>query len=210
MAELSILAAAGGESDAAIAERLDHPLTEEGMPHEGTEALTTEAGAVHHAEPAVFGLNATVWVSIAMLVLIAIIVAKKVPAAIGRALDKKIDGIRTQLAEAKTLRGEAEALKAKYEARLNDAEAEAADIRAAAEKDAAAHLAAAQAETETLIARRRKMAEDKIAAAERQAVDALRAKVATAATAAAERLIAANHGADADRALVDKAIRTLN
>jgi hypothetical protein len=42
---------------------------------------------------------------------------EKVPGAIGKALDAKIALIRDQLAEAETLRKEAEALKAEYEAK---------------------------------------------------------------------------------------------
>jgi F-type H+-transporting ATPase subunit b len=50
------------------------------------------------------------------------------------------------------------------------------------------------------------MAEDKIAAAERAAVADLRARAADAATTAAGALIAENHTAAADKALVDQAI----
>jgi F-type H+-transporting ATPase subunit b len=64
-------------------------------------------------------------VALAMLVVMAILVWKKVPAAIGRALDKKIAGIREQLDEAAQLRAEAEAIKAEYEAKAAQAGAEA-------------------------------------------------------------------------------------
>jgi F-type H+-transporting ATPase subunit b len=69
------------------------------------------------AEPTFLGLNPGGWVALAMIVVIAILVWKKVPAAIGKALDSKIALIRDQLAEAESLRKEAEALKAEYEAR---------------------------------------------------------------------------------------------
>ena len=75
-----------------------------------------------------------------------------------------------------------------------------------AEKEAATLVAQAEADTKALIARRKKMAEEKIGAAERSAIAAVRAKAATAATQAAEALIAARHDAAADKALVDKAI----
>ena len=52
-----------------------------------------------------------------MLVVFALLIWKKVPGAIGRALDGKIALIRDQLAEAEALRKEAEALKAEYEAK---------------------------------------------------------------------------------------------
>ena len=57
-----------------------------------------------------------------------------------------------------------------------------------------------------MIARREKMAEDKIGAAERGVVSELRAKAAEAAAAAAGALIAAKHDAKADKSLVDEAI----
>ncbi len=70
------------------------------------------------------GFGPAGWVALAMLVVFAIAVWKKVPSAIGKALDKKIAAIREQLDEAAALRKEAEALKAEYEAK-----AEAADSR---------------------------------------------------------------------------------
>ena len=53
------------------------------------------------------------------------------------------------------------------------------------------------------------MAEDKIAAAERTAIADIRAKAVSAATEAAAALIAQNHDAKADKAMVDGAIKSL-
>src|SRR4029453_11149756 len=64
-----------------------------------------------------FGLTAPMFIGLAMLVVFAILAWKKVPAAIAKALDAKIALIRDQLAEAESLRKEAEALKAEYEAK---------------------------------------------------------------------------------------------
>ena len=108
------------------------PLNDEGMPQTGIEAI--EAGhTVVHDEPSALGMTATAWVSVAMLVLIAVVLWKKVPAAIGKSLDGRIEAIRHQLAEASELRAEAEALRTQYEKRLADAQQEAADIREQAE-----------------------------------------------------------------------------
>jgi F-type H+-transporting ATPase subunit b len=60
-----------------------------------------------------------------------------------------------------------------------------------------------------VISRREKMAADKIAAAELAAVSELRARAADAATQAAQGLIARNHSASADKALVDQAISSI-
>jgi F-type H+-transporting ATPase subunit b len=185
------------------------------LPHGGEEAMTSEAaegahgGAVPHAEPTALGLDATAWVALAMLVVIAIMLWKKVPAAIGRALDKKIAAIREQLEEAAKLRAEAEALKAEYEARAAQAGAEAATMLERARHEAEAIVEQAKADSAALVERRTRMAEDKIAAAERSAVQEVRAKAAAAAAAAAERLIREQHDAAADKAMVDHTIAGL-
>ena len=73
------------------------------------------AEAPEAAEPTAFALNPGGWVALAILIVFALLIWKKVPGAVGRALDSKIALIRDQLAEAETLRKEAEALKAEYE-----------------------------------------------------------------------------------------------
>src|SRR5579884_2572737 len=73
------------------------------------------AQAPEAAEPTALSLNPGGWVAIAVIVVFVILIWKKVPGAVGRALDSKIALIRDQLAEAEALRKEAEALKAEYE-----------------------------------------------------------------------------------------------
>ncbi|MBK6414216.1 F0F1 ATP synthase subunit B [Sphingopyxis sp.] len=159
------------------------------------------------AEPASFGvITATVWVSIAMAIFIAILLWKKVPAFIAGMLDNKIAEISKQLNEAERLRLDAESLKAEYEAKLAGAVKEAAAMRARAESDAETLVAKAKADATALIARRKQMAEDRIAAAEATALTEVRAATAKAATAAAAALIAEKHDAKADKTLVDQAI----
>ncbi len=173
-------------------------------------AMLTSGAAEEHVTPSVFGIfNATVFVSLSMLVVIALVLWKKVPAAIGASLDKKIADIREQLDEAKKLREESEELRAKYESRLRAADDEAAEILAQAEKEAELVVADAKKATTDLIARRKKMAEDKISAAERSAIAEVRAKAAGAATIAAQNLIAAKHDAAADKGLIDQTISDL-
>lgn len=185
------------------------PATQaEGMaPAAGVGAL--DDPSEHHADPTALGLDATAWVSIAMLVVIAIMLWKKVPAVIGGALDKKIAGIRAQLDEASKLRAEAEALKAEYEAKAAAAEGEANTMRARAHAEADAIVAQARTDAEALVERRTRMAEDKIAAAERTAIADIRATAAKAAAAAAASLIAERHDAAADKAMTDRAIAGL-
>jgi F-type H+-transporting ATPase subunit b len=78
-----------------------------------------------------------------------------------------------------------------------------------ADEEAKGVLAKAEADAAELTARRAKMAEDKIAAAERAAIQVVRTKAAEAATRAAAAIIADKHGAEADKALVDKTISGL-
>ena len=162
-----------------------------------------------HAEPTAFGLTAPMFIGLAMLVVFAILAWKKVPAAIGKALDSKIALIRDQLAEAEALRKEAEALKAEYEKKAKSAEKEAAAVIERAHGEAGEIVAKAKTDAEALIARRGRMAEDKIAAEERTAVKQLRATAADAAARAAARLIAERDDPGADERLVNQTIAEL-
>jgi len=178
-------------------------------PHADTTATVAHGSDAAHAEPSAFGLTAPMFIGLAMLVVFAILVWKKVPAAIGKALDAKIALIREQLAEAEALRKEAEALKAEYQAKAKSAEAEAAAMIERAHGEAEEIVAKAKSDAEALIERRGRMAEDKIAAEERAAVKQLRAAAADAATRAAARLIAERDDPDADEKLVNQAIAEL-
>jgi F-type H+-transporting ATPase subunit b len=144
-----------------------------------------------------------------MLVVFALLIWKKVPGAVGRALDRKIALIRDQIAEAESLRREAEALKAEYEAKAASADKDRQALLERARHEADEIIAKAKADAEALIDRRTRMAEDKIAAEERTAVEQLRAAAAEAASRAAERLIAERHDAGSDAKLVDEAIKQI-
>ena len=171
--------------------------------------IQEDAGGGHGPEPTALGLDATAWVALAMLAVFAILLWKKVPAAIGKALDRKIAVIRQQLDEAAKLRAEAEALRSEYEAKAAAADAERETMLDRARHEAEGLVRQADANAAALVERRTRMAEDKIAAAERSAVDEVRAKAAGAAAAAAERLIREQLDADADKAMVDRAIADL-
>lgn len=170
----------------------------------------TEVPAESHAQPTALGIfTAPTVVALAMAVVIILLIWKKVPAAIGKSLDKKIAAIREQLAEAEALRKDAEALRAEYEAKAKAADHEAAAMIERAKHEAEAIVAKAAEDAAALVERRKAMAEDKIAAEERAAIDELRATAAKAATAAAAKLIAERNDAGTDKALVDQAISSL-
>lgn len=165
-----------------------------------------QANVEHQVDPVALGFDATMLVGLAMAVVIAMMLWKKVPTAISKALDGKIAGIRAQLDEAAGLRREAEQIKAEYEARAAASEGEAKAMLERAGHEAEAIRAKAEADAAALVERRTRMAEDKIAAEERSALQQLRATAADAAAKAAARIIADRHDGVSDKALVDQAI----
>src|SRR3954466_13962609 len=114
-------------------------------------------------EPTFQGLNPGGWVALAMLVVFAILIWKKVPGAIAKALDSKIALIRDQLAEAEALRKEAEGLKAEYEAKSESADKDRDALLERAKHEADEIAAKAKIDAEALIERGTRIAEDKIA-----------------------------------------------
>ncbi|MCB2088405.1 MAG: hypothetical protein R3E18_13550 [Sphingomonadaceae bacterium] len=163
-----------------------------------------------HAVPSAFGIGPTAWVSLAMLVLLAIaFFGAKVHKTIAGGLDSKIAAIKQQLDEAKALRAEAEALRDEYAAKIANAEKDAEAMIEHAKSEAGHIVEKAEADSKAMIERRKKMAEEKIAAAERNAVDEVRAVAVNAATLAARGLIADKHDAEADRKLADELIAGL-
>jgi F-type H+-transporting ATPase subunit b len=198
---------------AVVAANLANADKQQGMPHgdnSGTTATVGHQGGHAAPVPTLFGfVNATAVVSLAMLVFIGILLWKGVPRIIAGALDKQIADIRRQLDEAKALRADAEALRESYAAKMADAEGQSAAMLAHAQVEADALVAKANVDAAELVERRGRMAEDKIGAAERAALAAVRAHAADAAARAAAELIAARHGVEADRALVDRTIAGL-
>lgn len=184
-------------------------------PHAAAGAGATTAHTVahdapgHHVEPTAFGISPGGFVALAMLVVFAIMLRARVPAMIARALDSRISGIREQLDTASRLRREAEALKADYEQKARDADAEIATLKAAAERQAAEIVAKARDDATRLIERHKTMSQAKIAGAERAAIEEIRRRTAEAAGAAAQALIAERVDGAADRRLVDEAIASI-
>jgi F-type H+-transporting ATPase subunit b len=178
-----------------------------------SDVQTTESVAVsahtEHSEPTFLGFDPGGWVAVAMLAVFALLIWKRVPKAITGALDDKIALIRDQLAEAESLRKEAEALKAEYEKKAKGAGKDREALIERARHEAEEIVAKAKTDAEALIERRTRMAEDKIAAEERSAVEQLRAAAADAAAKAAAKLIAERHDAASDARVVDQAIKEI-
>ncbi len=135
-------------------------------------------------------MDATFWALIGLIIFLAILVYLKVPAMMGRSLDERAANIAKELDEARTLREEAQALLAEYHRKRKEAEKEASEIVASAQREAAALLTEAKEKSEDYIVRRNKLAEQKIAQAEADAVNQVRASAVEIAVAAAGTLIA--------------------
>ncbi|WP_394690338.1 F0F1 ATP synthase subunit B [Hoeflea sp.] len=134
-------------------------------------------------------MDASFWALIGLIIFLGILAYIKVPAMMGSALDKRADQIRNELEQAKKLREEAQQLLAEYQRKRKEAEAEAADIVSAAEKEAAVLRDEAKAKTEEYVSRRTAMAEQKIQQAEADAINEVRATAVDLAIVAAENLI---------------------
>lgn len=90
-------------------------------------------------------------VTIAFLIFVGILVYFKVPQIIGGLLDKRAEGIRADLEEAKRLREEAQEVYATYERRQREVKTQADEIVANAKREAIAQADKAKADLETSI-----------------------------------------------------------
>lgn len=181
------------------------------MAEEATTHAITQANGGEHLGAELLGLGAEGWVYVGLtiFILIAIFVAKA-PKMITDILDARIGETRRTLDEARAIRAEAEALLKKAQAQSQASAGDAAAIIENAESEAMTLLAAAQKQGEELMARRAKMAEDKISAAERSAIAEVRTKAATTAARVAGQILTQSHDAKADKGLIDTAIAHLN
>jgi F-type H+-transporting ATPase subunit b len=134
-------------------------------------------------------MDATFFALVGLLIFIGIIVYMKVPGMISKALDDRAGAIANQLAEAKNLREEAQKLLSEYQQKRADAEKEAADIVAAAKRDAANIAEEARTKTDEYVKRREAMASQKIAQAESDAINEVKNKAVEIAIAASSRLM---------------------
>jgi F-type H+-transporting ATPase subunit b len=148
------------------------------------------------------------WVAIAF-VLFVVLAGRPIYRAVAAQLDARAARIKAELDEATRLREEAQHLLAEYQRKQREAMKEADEILAHA-RDEAARVKAEAAETlEATLARREKMALDKIAQAEAQALKEVRNEAIDIAVAAAERVLAKAVDDQRQAALVDQAIGEL-
>jgi F-type H+-transporting ATPase subunit b len=145
-------------------------------------------------------------VLIGFLLFLAIIFYFNVPAMLAGMLDKRADGIKAELDEARALREEAQTLLASYERKQREVADQAERIVTQAKADAEAAAEEAKANLEKSIARRLQAAEDQIQSAEDKAVQSVRNRAVEVAIAAAAATIGKQMAAADANKLIDESI----
>ncbi len=146
------------------------------------------------------------WVAIAFVLFVGLGIYLKVPAMLAKMLDERADKINKELAGARKLREEAQALLAEYQKKRADAEKDAANIVAQAKVEAEAYGVETRKKLAETIERRTKQAAQKIVQAEAAAIKEVRTTATEAAIAAACRLVGeAVQGAKSGK-LIDESI----
>ncbi len=147
-------------------------------------------------------------VTLSFLLFVGVLLYFRVPSIVGKLLDKRAEGIRADLAEARRLRDEAQEIYASYERRQRDVQTQADEIVANAKREARAQAEKSKVDLQQSIERRLKAAEDQIASAELDAVRAVRDQAVQVAVAAASDVLArqispADRSAGIDRSIDD-------
>lgn len=155
------------------------------------------------------GIDATMVAAAGFAVFIGGMLYLKVPGMALKALDDQSDAIAKELAEAKRLRAEAEALRKSYEDQRITAESEAEGIVAKARDDAAHLKVDAEAQLTASIATRGRQAEDRIKRAEEAALADVRAAATNAAIATAEKVLLTSARGKVGEKLVSSGIASL-
>ena len=150
--------------------------------------------------------NPEFWVGVAFLGFVALLIYYKVPGLVAKALDDRAEMVRKDLEEARKLRDEAAALLADYKRRLAGAQHEADAVLARAKEEAAVLAAESKTSLTEMLARRTKLAEEKIARAQGQATAEVRAAAIEAAFTASHGVIGSKLGGDAGSDLVNRSI----
>lgn len=176
--------------------------------------LTLTLGLTLAAQPAFaaagkpfFSLaNTDFIVLIGFLLFLGVLVYFKVPGLLGGLLDKRAEGIRDELDEARRLREEAQSLLVSYERKQAEMQAQADRIVAQAGDEAKLAADQAKLDLEKSIARRIAAAEDQIASAEGSAVKEVRDRAIVVAVRAAQDVVAKQMTAKDAGTLIDNAI----
>lgn len=169
--------------------------------------LTLAASPAVAASGPFFSLHNTNFiVLLAFLLFVAILIYYNVPQMLGEMLDRRAEGIRSELDEARSLREEAQTLLASYERKQKEVQEKSRRIVEHAREEAEIAAAQAKQDLEASIARRLQAAEEQIASAEASAVREVRDRAIAVAVAAASEVIAKQMTDEVEDKLVDDAI----
>lgn len=150
--------------------------------------------------------NTNFVVLLAFLLFIGVLLYFKVPTLIAGMLDKRAEGIKSELDEARALREEAQTLLASYERKQKEVQEQADRIIAHAKSEANEAADQAKEDIKASIKRRLKAAEDQIASAESSAIREVRDEAVRIAIGAAKDVVAKNMTATDGNKLIDEAI----
>ncbi|MBU2994297.1 F0F1 ATP synthase subunit B [Octadecabacter sp. 1_MG-2023] len=150
--------------------------------------------------------NTDMIVLIAFLLFVGVLIKFKVPGMISGLLDKRAEGIKSDLDEAKALREEAQTLLASYERKQREVQEQADRIVANAKDEASRAAVTAKEEIAASVTRRLAAAEEQIESAKSSAIRDVRNQAATVAVAAAQDVIAKQTTAADANKLIDDAI----
>lgn len=150
--------------------------------------------------------NTNFIVLLAFLLFVGVLVYLKVPKILAGLLDKRADGIRAELDEARGIREEAQSLLASYERKQREVAEQSQRIVEHARNEAELAAEQAKKDLEVSLARRLQAAEEQIASAQAAALREVRDQAVNVAVAAAREVIAKQLTAeDADK-LIDGSI----
>ena len=148
-------------------------------------------------------------VTVAFLLFIGVLFYFKVPGLLGGLLDKRADGIRAELDEARALREEVQSLLASYERKQREVQGQSDRIVEAAKESAAEAAEQAKLDLAGSIERRVQAAEDQITSAEASAIKNVRDEAARIAVSAAGEVISKELTDAKASAMIDDAIKTV-
>ncbi|WP_109466090.1 F0F1 ATP synthase subunit B [Albibacillus kandeliae] len=173
--------------------------------------LTVSASPAFAATGPFFSLHNTNFiVLLAFILFVAVLFYFKVPGLIGAQLDKRAEGIKSELDEARALREEAQTILASYERKQKEMQDQADRIVATARTEAAQAAEQAKADLQKSIARRLAAAEEQIASAQAGAVKEVRDRAITIAIAAAKEVLAKQMTAAEANKLIDASIKQVD
>ncbi len=146
-------------------------------------------------------------VVIGFVLFLSLLAYLKVPGLLGGMLDKRAEGIKSDLDEAKALREDAQTILASYERKQKEVQEQADRIVEAAKAEAENAAAEAKEDLKQSIKRRLAAADEQIASAQASAVKEVRDAAIAVSVAAANDVIAKQLSAADGNALIEDAIK---